>query len=286
MENWYVKNTEGKVFGPISLDALKSWVRDGRVEPLAGISADLKNWMLAPMKAELEMNWIVENNPGQFYGPTHQAVVEDLKKSGTLSPAARFYKDDRGKVNDRIRMLEQSVAEKDSALFSKDSALAEAQKMLSVKDGQIAEAKNAIQQRDSRIAESVALIARKDSQLDSLAKALASKESEISAKAGDYARMEAVVSQRELQILQLNEKIKSLEDALAKKSEVMPRQWEADEVLVPEIVSSEPPPPVARQAFSRMPNNATSLADLERQAQQELARMGANNAKGFFKFKR
>ncbi len=286
MENWYVKNTGGKVFGPITLEALKSWVRDGRVEPLAGISTDLKSWMLAPMKAELEMNWIVENNPGQFYGPTHQAVIDDLKKSGTLSAAARFYKDDRGKVNDRVRILEQAVAEKDSALLAKDAALAEAQKMLSAKDGQIAEAKNAIQQRDARIAESVTTIARKDTQIDSLAKTLAGKESEISAKAADFARMQAGLNQKDLQISQLNEKIKALEEALAKKTEVMPRQWEADEVLVPEVVSSEPPPPVARQAFSRMPGNASSLADLERQAQQELARMGANNAKGFFKFKR
>ncbi len=286
MDKWYVKNTDGKVFGPITLEALKSWVRDGRVEPLAGISTDLKSWMIAPMKADLEMNWIVENNPGQFYGPTHQSVVEDLKKSGTLSSAARFYKDDRGKGNDRVRALEQAVAERDSALHARDAALAEAQKTLAAKEGQIAEAKNAIQQRDARIAESVTIIARKDTQLDSIAKTLADKESEMAAKAGDYARMQASLGQKDLQITQLNERIKSLEDALAKKNEVMPRQWEAEEVLVPEVVSAEPPPPVARQAFSRVPGNASSLADLERQAQQELARMGASGAKNFFKFKR
>ena len=40
-KKWYVRNTAGKVFGPIDFDALKSWVKDGRVEPLAGVSCDL-----------------------------------------------------------------------------------------------------------------------------------------------------------------------------------------------------------------------------------------------------
>ena len=32
MDKWYVKNTAGRVFGPIDLATLKSWVKDGRVE--------------------------------------------------------------------------------------------------------------------------------------------------------------------------------------------------------------------------------------------------------------
>ena len=41
------------------------------------------------------------------------------------------------------------------------------------------------------------------------------------------------------------------------------------------------PPPVARQAFDF--SGASTLADLERRAQQELARMGPLHAKKFFK---
>ena len=79
-EKWYVRNTAGKVFGPIDFATLQKWVRDGRVEPLAGISENLRDWMLAPLKPELEMDWIIENNPGQFYGPTHRTVVDDFVK--------------------------------------------------------------------------------------------------------------------------------------------------------------------------------------------------------------
>ena len=105
-DKWYVKNVAGKVFGPIDLETLKKWVRDGRVEPLAGVSGDLQNWTIAPSVPELEMNWIVENNPGQFYGPTHRDVVDDLKKSGALTPAARFYCDDRGDADDAPKWVQ------------------------------------------------------------------------------------------------------------------------------------------------------------------------------------
>ena len=58
-EKWYVRNTAGKVFGPIDFETLQKWVRDGRVEPLAGISENLRDWMLAPLKPELGMDWII-----------------------------------------------------------------------------------------------------------------------------------------------------------------------------------------------------------------------------------
>ena len=143
-KKWYVRNTAGKVFGPIDFDSLKSWVKDGRVEPLAGVSSDLKHWILAPLKPELEMNWIVENNPGQFYGPTHRSVVDDLVKTGTLSPAARFYVDDRGAALERIRALEGEIAARDSERVQKESSLAEAQKLSAKKDLQLAAAQKAI----------------------------------------------------------------------------------------------------------------------------------------------
>ena len=124
MENWYIRNTEGKVFGPIDLETLKAWVKEGRVEPLAGVSSDLQNWVLAPLKPELEMNWVVENNPGQFYGPTHRTVVEDLVKTGSLSRDARFYEDDRGAAEERIHAMETAMAAKDAEVSRRDVALA------------------------------------------------------------------------------------------------------------------------------------------------------------------
>ena len=231
---WYVRNTEGKVFGPIDLETLKVWVRDGRVEPLAGISNDLSNWVVAPQKPELEMNWVVENNAGQFYGPTHRAVLDDLAKTGTLSPSARFFLDDRGAAQERIRSLEE--------------ALAASERQKSDCDAEIAS-------RDAEIASRDAEITKRDAEITARDELIASRDAEIAA----------------------------LKERLAKITEVHEREWKT-EVVVPEVVVNEPPPPVARQAF--VPSSQTALAELERRAQEELARMGPSGVKRLFRLKK
>ena len=286
---WYVRNTAGKVFGPIDFESLKSWVKDGRVEPLAGVSSDLKHWILAPLKPELEMNWVVENNPGQFYGPTHRAVVDDLVKTGTLSPAARFYQDDRGAALERIRALESAVAAKDAELVQKDTSLAEAQKLPGKKDLQLAAGQKAVRERDERIAEAKAQLMQKDSQIADLMKNIQLRDGQIQQAADEIARRDAERQNLLAEISDRDAEIASLREQLAKRDEVHEREWKT-EVLVPEIVANEMPPPVARQAFTTPPfaggASAAALADLERRAQQELARMGATGAKKFFRIKK
>ena len=283
MEKWYVRNTAGKVFGPIDLETLKGWVKDGRIEPLAGISTDLKNWMLAPLKPELEMNWVVENEPGQFYGPTHRTVLDDLKKAGSLAREARFFHDDRGTGTERLRALEGALAAKDAELASREKVLAEAQKLSSKKDLQLAAAQKTIAQRDERIAEDVAALAQRDSQIAELTKAVAQKE-------GDRARAEQTLAARDAEVQQLRMELARFETQVAQLKQEMEtrqaphaREW-STEVVEPEIVVDEMPPPVARQAFDF--KNTATLADLERRAQQELARMGPMRAKKFFKIKK
>ncbi|MGN0847615.1 MAG: hypothetical protein ACI4RA_09560 [Kiritimatiellia bacterium] len=294
MEKWYVRNAAGKVFGPIDLETLKSWVKDGRVEPLAGVSTDLVNWVLAPMKPELEMNWVVENNPGQFYGPTHRTVVDDLVKTGSISREARFYQDDRGATFERIRALEALVAAKEAEVARRDVALAEAQKQAAKRDLALAAAQRAVAQRDDRIAESVAALAQRDGQIDTLAKTLKTKEGDLVRAAGDLARRGAEISRLQEELQRKEEEIAELRDQMAAKDAVHEREWKTD-VVVPEVVVDEMPPPTARNAFGfGMTTGSTparsaapsSLADLERRAQEELARMGASGAKRFFNFKK
>ena len=283
MEKWYVKNTSGKVFGPIDLEALKGWVKDGRIEPLAGISSDLKNWMLAPLKPELEMNWIVENEPGQFYGPTHRTVLDDLKKAGTLSREARFYQDDRGAGAERLRALESALAAKDAELAQREMVFVEAQKLSGKKELQLAAAQKTIAQRDERIAADVATIAQRDSQIAELTKAVAQKEGdraraeqELAARDAEVQRLQAEVEQFKVQIAELKQEIEDRQTPHA-------REWSTD-VIEPEIVTDEMPPPIARQAFNL--GNVSALADLERRAQQELVRIGPLRVKKFFKIKK
>ena len=282
-KKWYVKNTADKVFGPIDLDTLKGWVKDGRIEPLAGISSDLKNWMLAPLKPELEMNWIVENEPGQFYGPTHRTVLDDLKKAGSLSREARFFQDDRGASAERIRSLESALSAKDAELAQREMIFVEAQKLSGKKDLQLASAQKTIAQRDERIAADVAALAQRDGQIAELTKAVAQNE-------GDRARAEQALAERDAEVQQLQAEIEEFKQQVAELKEEMEkrqtphaREW-STEVIEPEIVADEMPPPVARQAFDSV--NTAALADLERRAQQELVRMGPFRVKKFFKIKK
>ncbi len=235
-EKWYVRNTKGKVFGPIDFETLKKWVRDGRVEPLAGISKDLQNWKLAPLKPELEMEWIIENNPGQFYGPTHRAVVDDFLKSGTLSPGARFYYDNSDLALDGNSSVCSIVEELTATRENLESTKAELDKANTELDKVHAELDKANAERAEKEAEAAEAI-----------NALNSLKAEL-------------------------DKLK------AEREAIHAREWKT-EVLVPEVVvSDEPPPPIARMAFNP---STSSLAALEKQAQAELARMGA---KSFFAF--
>ena len=283
MEKWYVKNTANKVFGPIDLETLKGWVKDGRIEPLAGISSDLKNWMLAPMKPELEMNWVVENEPGQFYGPTHRTVLDDLKKAGSLSREARFFLDDRGANAERLRALEGALSAKDAELAQREMIFVEAQKLSGKKDLQLAAAQKTISQRDERIAADVAALAQRDGQIAELTKTVAQKEADRSRTEQELAARDAEVQQLQAEIEQFKQQIAGLKEEMEKRQTPHAREWSTD-VIEPEIVADEMPPPVARQAFDF--GNAAALADLERRAQQELARMGPLHAKKFFKFKK
>ena len=284
MEKWYVRNPAGKVFGPIDLEMLKMWVKDGRVEPLAGISTDLQSWMLAPLKPELEMNWVVENNPGQFYGPTHRMVLDDLLKAGTLSPEARFFQDDRGATVERLRQLGAALTEKDAEISRRDKALLGAQKVSAKKDLQLAAAQKSITQRDERFAETTSLLAQRDAQVESLSKALQMKEGELARKNADLARKQAELEKALAEVKRRDTELAEIREAQARAQEVHKREWKT-EVVEPEVVVSEMPPPVARQAFGfgrggNVP--ASKLAAMERQAQQELASMGVKNLRELF----
>lgn len=233
--NWYVKNSDGKVFGPVDEAKLLAWVKDGRVEPFAGLSNDLKTWKLASLEPSLEMDWIVENEPGRFYGPTHRAVIDDLINSKSLSAGYRIYRDDHGGAGDREMAAARAEAEK---------AMAEVQ----------ADAEKAMAELKSEAE-----------------KSLAEKDDEIAALKESAATFRARAEKSEARVAELEGKI-------AKLTETRKREWQT-EIVEPEIVSEEPPPAV-REVFK--PERAQTLADLERQAQAELARMGAVNAKKFF----
>jgi hypothetical protein len=85
-QNWYLmKHDDGTVFGPISLEQLRQWAMDAQVSPLDKVSNDERTWTKAPMIPELEMDYLVEVSPDQYYGPTTLGAVRDFLDMGEIN---------------------------------------------------------------------------------------------------------------------------------------------------------------------------------------------------------
>ncbi len=85
-QTWYLmKNDDGTVFGPITFEQLRQWAVDAQVSPLDKVSNDEKTWIKAPMVPELEMDFLVEVSPDQFYGPTTLGAVREFLQVGEIN---------------------------------------------------------------------------------------------------------------------------------------------------------------------------------------------------------
>jgi peptidoglycan hydrolase-like protein with peptidoglycan-binding domain len=85
-QNWYLlKHDDGTIFGPIPLDQLKQWAGDAQVSPLDKVSTDEQNWVRAPMVPELEMDYLIEVSPDQYYGPTTVGAVREFLQVGEIT---------------------------------------------------------------------------------------------------------------------------------------------------------------------------------------------------------
>jgi hypothetical protein len=84
-QHWFLmKNDDGTVFGPIKFEQLRQWAVDAQVSPLDKVSTDEKKWVKAPMIPELQMDYLVEVSPDQFYGPTTLGAVREFLQMGEI----------------------------------------------------------------------------------------------------------------------------------------------------------------------------------------------------------
>ena len=89
---WFVRTEDGKVYGPASVESLVEWAKDGRVEPSCFLSRDRINWTPAQLMPELEMEWLVETEPGKVYGPFNRALVISMFSSKTMPSSSKAYR--------------------------------------------------------------------------------------------------------------------------------------------------------------------------------------------------
>ena len=96
---WFVRTEDGRVYGPVGLQSLVQWAKDGRIEPTSFVSSDRMSWIPAPRKAELGMAWLVEIKQGEVYGPFARSVVSRLFSDGSVPETARAYRLHGGAVD-------------------------------------------------------------------------------------------------------------------------------------------------------------------------------------------
>lgn len=84
--SWFVKKQTNEIYGPVALNVLKHWAADGRIAPEDELSEDQKTWRSPSSVDDLAMDWMLELDEGQIYGPLHAMCVVLLLEEGQLSP--------------------------------------------------------------------------------------------------------------------------------------------------------------------------------------------------------
>ena len=86
-KKWYLmKYEDGGVFGPVTFEQIRQWAVDAQISPLDKLSKDESNWLKAPMIPELEMDFLIEVSPDQYYGPTTIGALKEFIEMGEIGP--------------------------------------------------------------------------------------------------------------------------------------------------------------------------------------------------------
>ncbi len=91
-KEWYVRMSDGNVYGPADVASLVSWAEDGRIDPSSSLSKDRIRWTPAQLMDELEMKWLVELEPGKPLGPYNRKYLVASIADGSLPADAKAYR--------------------------------------------------------------------------------------------------------------------------------------------------------------------------------------------------
>ena len=91
-KEWYVRMSNGNVYGPADVASLVSWAEDGRIDPSSSLSKDRIKWTPAQLMDELGMKWLVELEPGKPIGPYNRKFLISSHAEGSLPDRAKLYR--------------------------------------------------------------------------------------------------------------------------------------------------------------------------------------------------
>jgi len=83
---WFlIKKEDETVFGPLPFSQLNRWAEDACISPLDKVSSDGTTWVKAPMIPELHMDYLLELEPGAYYGPTTIGAIREFLINGEIT---------------------------------------------------------------------------------------------------------------------------------------------------------------------------------------------------------
>lgn len=313
-----MRDEQGGRYGPVDLPTLLAWARDGRVGPSNTVSSDGVAWQPAAAVAALELQWLVEVSPGHFYGPVHYDAIHGLMSEGAVPPGARQYCSDSLVAQEReaAAVLAQALAAAQGEAtqlreqwLDGTEKLQESAKQLRERARQLEAAREQVLVREKVIAELHGTVDAANEQVVTLQAKLEERISEA-----------ALLQTQVEQALEIAEEWRAKHAALVVESDAtraallaqlaelaaLEAEIVEPEVLEPEVGAppsrggTEPAKPttpatenargvgddsIFQQPFGTM-GGQMSLADLERQAQRELERLGARAPSLFAKKRR
>lgn len=78
MTEWYLRKSDGKVYGPVGLADLQAWATEGRIEPGDKISEDRARWLPPEQLPDLQLDYVLLLDQDTTYGPVHLAALQTL----------------------------------------------------------------------------------------------------------------------------------------------------------------------------------------------------------------
>ena len=118
-KSWYYRGEDGNVYGPADKSSLVEWAETGRVLPTGFLSEDRVSWMPAQLMPELAMKWLVETEPGKFFGPFNRVLLVKMANSGSIPSGANVYRlhelpvaDDPPPVEKVVEKVVEKIVEK------------------------------------------------------------------------------------------------------------------------------------------------------------------------------
>ncbi len=122
------------VYGPVTLETLRQWAREGRIGPGCEVSPDGHQWIAADQIPELGLHWWMKLPDGRWYGPVHLTAAAALAAEHGLSHDLAVRRGSNGIEMTLAAALAQSqVSVASTPIFDEERVLEDLRRALGIR---------------------------------------------------------------------------------------------------------------------------------------------------------